>query len=140
MKVLMQTRRWLRLFFVNVILFSVFGCGAAAPVATTIANTATAYMYKILVRVGGKIIATSVGHTLQVALDCLFFTSKEKEGVIIINSMDPKRGIYKGTMKVKHENGNEAILQDPPVVRNSESESSWTLDPKVKSEVIKKLK
>ena len=43
-------------------------------------------------------------------------------------------------MKLRHEeNGKEAIILNPAVVRESDTSWTWTLDPRVKADVLKSL-
>lgn len=126
-----RTSQWMNLLLVIVMPFGGFGCPAAAPV-----------LIKLFIWVGRVLVTTAAGYTLEKALDAIFLPNQPKEegaGEVVVDKTDPKKGIYKGTMKVRYENGTEVIVQDPPVVRNSESESFWTLDPKVKEEVRRKL-
>lgn len=134
-----KRRRFARVALVLFVFFGLFGCGAAGPVAVKVGQKIAEALFKLAVKVGSKLILTTIGHTLQEAIDRILFSSESKDGPVVVSNVDPLKGIYKGTMRIKHDNGNEVILQDPPVVRNHEFESSWTLDPIVKSEVLKKL-
>ncbi len=137
-----RTSPWRNLQIVALLPFFGFGCPAAGPV-----------LLRVAVIVGNHLIGTVVGYTVETILDNIFFPSQqkgekaevksekgEKVGAITINKTNPKKGVYHGTMKLRNDKtGNEAIIQDPAVVRESETSWTWTLDPRVKAEALKTL-